>query len=198
MLSQDEQIALFVDAINKNALKMCREIEKETKKLYSDEAQKLENAARLQLKEKLSFEESRIMTELNRKSASEKSLFRHELYSRREELTGDVFKKAGKLLSDFASSEAYIPFLEKSLENISSFTEEKITVLARSCDKEKVALAARKLNINCLIESDDTILLGGIKAKAASGLLNFDDTLDERLSEQKDWFLFHTGKELNI
>ena len=45
MLNQDEQIALFVEAINKDAEKLCKKIDKETKQLYASEVEKLRRKA---------------------------------------------------------------------------------------------------------------------------------------------------------
>lgn len=198
MLSQDEQVALFVDAINKNALKMRREIEKETKKLYADEAQKLEEAAKKELEEKLSYAENEIFTELNRKAAADKSLYRHELYKRREELTNGVFLKAEKIISDFASGENYVSFLEKSINSIKSYIGESFTLFSRASDMKSVKEASEKAGVRAEIKEDNIIRLGGVKAQSEDGSKIIDDTLDERLSEQKDWFLSHTGSELNV
>lgn len=198
MLSQDEQIALFVDAINKNALKMRREIEKDTKKLYTVEAGKLEKAAEKEMEEKLSYAENEIVTELNRRTAADKSYYRHELYKRREELTFSVFEKAKNKLLAFAQSEKYSGFLVSSLKKVSAYTDGDFLIKVKPGDEEKVKSACAEASICCHIQSDKTITIGGIKAECIHEGKIIDDTLDERLREQKEWFLYHTGRELNI
>lgn len=197
MLSQDEQIALFVDAINQNALKMRREIEKDTKKLFSEQVQKLEQSAKAEMDRKLAYAENEIMTEINRKAAADKALYRRELCRRREELTNGVFEKARTILEDFSKSEAYPDFLIKSIEKIKTYLGDFV-LFVKAGDTDKVKAAAEKAGVSCQIKEDTNIKVGGVRAESLSEGKIIDDTLDERLLEQREWFLSHTAGELNI
>lgn len=197
MLSQDEQIALFVDAINQNALKMRREIEKDTKKLFSEQVQKLEESAKVEMENKLAYAENEIMTEVNRKAAADKALYRSELCSRREELTNGVFEKARAILEDFSKSEDYPDFLIKSIEKIKTYLSEFV-LFVKAGDTETVKAAAEKAGVSCQIKEDSNIKVGGVRAESLSEGKIIDDTLDERLFEQREWFLSHAAGELNI
>lgn len=197
MLSQDEQIALFVDAINQNALKMRREIEKDTKKLFSEQVQKLEESAKAEMENKLAYAENEIMTAFNRKAAADKALYRSELCSRREELTNGVFEKAQAILEDFSKSEDYPDFLIKSIEKIKTYLSEFV-LFVKADDTETVKAAAEKAGVSCQIKEDANIKVGGVRAESLSEGKIIDDTLDERLFEQREWFLSHTAGELNI
>lgn len=198
MLSQDEQIALFVDAINKNALKMRREIEKDTKKLYTDEADKLEKAAEKEMESKLSYAEKEISTQLNRQTAADKSDYRHKLYKRREELTSSVFENAKKKLLAFTQSGEYFDFLVLSLKKISAYTDGCFLIKVKPGDEASAKSACAEAGLCCEIQADKKITLGGVIAECINEGKIIDDTLDERLSQQKDWFLHHAGSELNI
>lgn len=197
MLSQDEQIALFVDAINQNALKMRREIEKDTKKLFSEQVQKLEESAKAEMKNKLAYAENEIMTAFNRKAAADKALYRSELCKRREELTNGVFEKAQAILEDFSKSEDYLDFLIKSIGKIKTYLSEFV-LFVKADDTETVKAAAEKAGVSCQIKEDSNIKVGGVRAESLSEGKIIDDTLDERLLEQREWFLSHTAGELNI
>lgn len=198
MLSQDEQIALFVDAINKDALKLCKEIEKDAKKLYSEEVKKLEDAAKRELDSKTAYAESRIMSDINRKAAADKSLYRHELYKRREELTGEVFLKAEQQLKEFTLGDEYDAFLISSIKRMCRLIGSDITLYVKPEDYEKTCAAAKESGLECVINEDKSIRIGGIRAKTNDGSKTADDTLDERLAEQRDWFLLYSGSHLNI
>lgn len=198
MLSQDEQIALFVDAINKNALKMRRETEKETKKLYLEETQKLEERAKRDMEEKLSYAEKKLFTEFNKKVASDKAYYRAELCRRREELTEDIFEKAKKLLLEFSFSEEYNGFLVKSIKKISEYLHSDLVLRVKCGDKEKVCAAAKEADVRCSVIEDKSIIIGGIKAESEKENKNVNDTLDERLLEARDSFISLTAGKLII
>lgn len=198
MLNQDEQIALFVDAIDKNALKMRREIEKETKHLYAEEAQQLEQAAQMQMEEKLCYAENQLMTEFNRKAAADKSALRHELYKKRETLTARVFEKAEKKLCSFAASSEYAAFLERSIKSITSYLGSDFTLYVKPGDCASVKKALSEVGVCCEVIENKKIRIGGVIAECLSKGKVIDDTLDERLSEQREWFLSYAGSELNV
>ncbi len=198
MLSQDEQIALFVDAINKNALKMRREIEKDTKKLYLEETQKLEGAAKKELGEKIVYAEKETTALFSKKSAALKAEYRQRLCKRREELTEQIFTEAQKRLTSFVSSSQYNAFLEKSIENICALLKSDIIFYAKNGDCEAVKAVAEKHCTSFSVEADKSIAIGGVKAFGESERKIIDDTLDERLSQQRDIFLSLAGKELSI
>lgn len=198
MLSQDEQIALFVDAINKNALKMRRETEKETKKLYLEETQKLEERAKHEMKEKLSYSEKMLFAEFNKKAAYDRACYRAELYGIREELSNEIFKKAEKMLLDFSESESYYAFLLKSIRKISEYLHTDLVFKVKCGDKEKVCAAAKEANVICNVVEDSSIVIGGIFAESKAEGKTADDTLDERLLESKDYFISLTEGKLII
>lgn len=198
MLSQDEQIALFVDAINKNALKMRREIEKETKKLYNEEVQKLESEAETRLEEKLAYAENDIDTELNRAAAERKSAYRRDLYKRREELTQDVFNKASEILFDFTKKPEYDIFLVRSIKSVSEIFHSSFVLYVRDADFERAKNALKISGLECVVQETSAIKLGGIIAECEAENKIINDTLDERLAQQRDWFLSHTASLLDL
>lgn len=198
MLSQDEQIALFVDAINKNALKMRRETEKETKKLYIEETQKLEERAKREMEEKLSYAEKTLFTEFNKKAACDRAKYRSELYKRREELSKEIFEKAKKMLLDFSKSESYYTFLVKSIRKISEYLHTDLVLKVKCGDKEKVCTAAKEANVICSVVEDSGIVIGGVIAESKAEGKTADDTLDERLFESWDYFISLTQGKLII
>lgn len=193
MLSQDEQVAKFVEAINNNAQKMCRTIEKETLKYYTAEAEKLEKQAKKLVKSRVEYSENEINQLFNKNIAAYKSDLRLALIKKRENLVSEVFESVKEKLCSFTESDGYILFLQKSLTEMLKYSDGDLTVFARSADTEKVKAACERANINCVIEEDNSILLGGIKGRNKSADKIFDDTLDERINEQKEHFLLESG-----
>lgn len=193
MLSQDEQIAKFVEAINNNAQKMCKTIEKETLKYFTAEAEKLEKQAKKLVKSRVEYSENEINQAFNKNIAKYKSDLRLSLIKKREGLVSEVFDSVKEKICAFTETQEYISFLQNSLSQMMKYSDGDLTVFAKSGDIEKVKTACDRLNINCVIEEDSTILLGGIKARNQSADKVFDDTLDERINEQKENFLLESG-----
>ena len=193
MLSQDEQIAKFVEAINNNSQKMGRTIEKETLKYYTAEAEKLEKQAKKLVKSRVEYSENEINQLFNKNIASYKSDLRLSLIKKRESLVSEIFESVKEKIRAFTETEEYILFLQNSLSQMLKYSDGDLTVFAKSGDIEKVKTACDRLNVNCVIEEDNTILLGGIRARNKEANKIFDDTLDERINEQKEYFLLESG-----
>lgn len=188
MVNRDKQVAQFIDAINKNALKECKRIEKDTKRLYTGEADKLQKSADVLVQERIAYAKAEIETRFNKNVAQSYSQCRAKLAQKRSELTGEVFEKATARLVEFTKEDEYIDFLAESLKNIFSFVNGKFTASVKPEDKEKLLKAKEKAGIDCDFAADDSIKIGGIKAVCTEINKIFDDTLDSRLEDQKEWF----------
>ncbi len=188
MVNRDKQVAQFIDAINKNALKECKRIEKDTKKLYTGEADKLQKSADVLVQERIAYAKGEIETRFNKKVAVSYSECRMKVAERRSELTNEVFKKATDKLIDFTKSEEYVDFLSKSLKDIFAFIGEKFTVNVKSSDEQAILKAIKKSGIECEVVFDESIKIGGVKVECTKLNKIFDDTLDTRLEDQKEWF----------
>lgn len=193
MINRDKQVAQFIDAINKNALKECKRIEKDTKKLYTGEAEKLQKSAGVLVQERVAYAKTEIETQFNKNVASSYSLCRAKIAQKRKELTDEVFEKATRKLIEFSKSEEYVDFLAESLKEIYAFINEKFTASVKPGDEEALSKAAKKAGIECDSVSDSSIKIGGIKVECTHLNKVFDDTLDSRLDDQKEWFYANSG-----
>lgn len=198
MLNQDEQIAQFVDAINENAQKICKQFDKEAKKLYATEIEKIQSSVREQMKKRVSYSKNEIETRFNKELAMGKSQARQSLCNKRQEITESVFEEVKEKIKNFTKEEEYLSFLESSLKTIYSYIDAKANVYANEMDGAKVRTAAENLGIDCNIITDNSILLGGVRVECESCGKVFDDTLDCRLEEQKDWFYANSNLPINI
>lgn len=198
MLNQDEQVALFVEAINKDAEKLCKKIDKETKKLYSSEVEKIQKKAEEQMIQRINYHKNEIETDFNKSLALSKAGNRQLLCDKRQSVTESVFEEVRESIAVFTQSEAYTELLEKSLREICSYVDGDMEVFARSTDMEKVSAVAEKAGLQCEVKADDSITLGGIKVISEKTGKIFDDTLDQRLEEQRDWFLSNSKLSVNI
>lgn len=197
MVNREKQIAQFIDAINKNAIKECKRIEKATKKLYTGEAEKLQKSVEVQIQERIAYAKAELETEFNKNVATSYSNCRAKTAQRRTELTEKVFEKAKAKLIDFTNSDEYLDFLAKSLKEIYEYVGEKLEVCVKPEDTDKVIKAAEKCGVPCEIKADMTIKLGGVKVESEKMLKIFDDTLDSRLEDQREWFFANSNFKIS-
>ena len=190
MISQDEQIARFVDAINQNAEKKRKKIEKEIKRLYTSGAERIQMAADEQMENRIFTETAEAETEFNRNVARIKRESRQALSNKRNEIFNSVFSLVSKKIADFTQSSEYLGFLSCSVDRLLKYVTDGVCTeaifLAKSEDIEKVSSILSQKGIACKVSDDKEIILGGIKLCAENKI--FDDTFDSRLEYEKDRF----------
>ena len=186
MLNQNDKIERFSEIINKNALAQCKKIEKQTEKFRKEQLRELETKAKSELDSRLEYEAQRITTQKGSKISALISESRKNLAAKREEITACVFKKVEERLSAFAESDAYLPFLKKSIEALVCEVGEGAVVYVRKADLEK----CRAFSVDGVerFEESSKIKLGGTAASNKAGTVFAVDTLESRLEEQREAF----------
>lgn len=125
------------------------------------------------------------------------SLTRRNIAEKREHIAKSVFSEVLNKLEKFTNTSEYENFLIKSVKNILSIAGERdVTIYLKPRDlKYKDAIEALSKNIST--EPCREIKTGGVKACCPELLINIDDTLDERLAEQVEWFYEKSGLSVN-
>lgn len=111
----------------------------------------------------------------------------------RNDLITDFFSDTEERLKQFVASEEYLGYLKRSLEKIraSIALDSATLVYARACDVDIV----RTLT-SCEVTADNSIKLGGLRAKCRSKNVLCDVTLDMALTDEKR--LFTEKTELHL
>lgn len=120
-----------------------------------------------------------------------------KLFLKRFEMTESIFKKAEEKLIAYTKTKEYNEKLKNSAANISDVFNNKdcvITIKPDDIDKTDIIKAAYAGNIEITV--DKSIKIGGIKGYCAENKVVADDTLDSKLSEQKQWFIENSN--LNV
>lgn len=198
MLSQEEQIALFVKSIDENAQKICKKIDKDAKKLYATEISKIQSSVKDEVQKKIEYAKEEVETSFNKELALAKSNARRMLCDKRQEITDCVFEEIKNQLLQFTLTDDYISFVEKSFDKITSYIQNDFIVYVKSSDEKKVKAVTEKMSLKCEIKTDDAISIGGIRVESLQCSKIFDDTLDCRLEEQKSWFYSNSNLSVNI
>ena len=171
MLTQEEKLSKFMQAINEYAQEQHDKIMREV------EAQ---NAIELEKAEK--------------ESAGKKALL-----ARRNAIEKEVFERAAAKLEEFTKTDAYKTYLRRAaIEAKKAFVkcgEEHMAstvIYIRDRDKKCSPLIKTAFG-DCTVKVDPTIVLGGLRAENAEIGRVLDVTLDVNLEQQHEWFAEHSG-----
>lgn len=193
VLNQNDKIERFAEVINKNAQAQCKEIEKRAKKFKQEQLSALESQAKHELNSRLSFELDRISSEYNGEISRMQNESKQKIAAKRDEISGKVFKSAKQRLISFSETEAYADFLKNSVKNLTDNIDGEIIIFAKEKDFAIVKPIADNFKQIIDIRVDSNIEIGGLCASSKDEAVFANDTLDNRLIMQKEWFMANSG-----
>ena len=119
---------------------------------------------------------------------------RRRIFERRREIEDDVFERAKQKLIAFTESDRYGAMLIKCAIDISrALNSDDVVLYVRECDLRYKKKLRDFFGKDCEILPSDDIIIGGITGLSRKLGLIADETLDTRLSYQREWFHEHSG-----
>lgn len=193
--TESKNLSEFIRAINADADRACENIKneavKEKREKLADTAKRFESDCA----EKIRRAEKTLLSENNKAITELENKLRDELIQKRDSIRSDVFAKVEAKLKSFVKTEDYRKFLLKSAAEIGKAIKgEDLVIYVRGEDtvfSEEIEKAAGR---KCEIKTDSSIILGGLKA--STDIQAADDTLDQRLKSETEWFV--DNSELKI
>lgn len=188
----DGRMELIGAAILGQAEEEARELREKATMTYQREVKQFENELLDGMFGKIQAKASRIRQDSITQSAREELDARRALLNHRTALTERVFAAVAKRLTDYAKTEQYAKTaLETAKKLNANYGGADTLVTVRETDKALGDKIAAIFGGTC--EITDDILLGGFRLlNPAMGVL-IDETLDERLAEQRPGFLERCG-----
>lgn len=194
MISQDEKINLFLNAISENLELRRKEINDEIAAVRKDEEEKALREATGRSEAYIETESAKIILQANRAQSVLETEFRNELAAERNVITDQVFAAVAAKLEDFTKTAGYREFIKKSAARfLSYYGEKQITVFFKTLDLQYEELILSVIGPHCRVIPDDSIRIGGCKAKSDDSGVYLDDTLDSRLEVQRQSFYENSG-----
>lgn len=194
MAYTDEKQDKFYNAINHYAEEQRKKIEEEIAAFKKKELDQAENEVLTECYHMIQREMSQMRTRIARDLARKEMDLKRGILQKRREITDGVFRRAAEKLREYSRSEQYGGFLKKSAKKIGALLSEPGTVIFYRPGDEKYEAAIREaFGPACSFETDETIRLGGIRAKNDAMGLFADETLDALLENQREWFEEQSG-----
>ncbi|MGN0446943.1 MAG: V-type ATP synthase subunit E [Acutalibacteraceae bacterium] len=187
MLNQKDKLDLFADVINKTAAQQVRVIEKQIEVLGKKQLEEIEKLTEKEFSEIENYEMQKLYTKAKSEASCLSLEGKKERAAYRQSLENKVFDLVKERLSAFSETVSYTSFLEKSLDEILSFTKnEPLKLFVREKDEAVIKELLSKKGIKAQVVTDSSNSLGGIKAESTA--FTVDDSLDARLQGQREWF----------
>lgn len=187
----------FADAIRKMAKEKCKEINEETEFIKKQRTEAFEKDAQARCKSNIKFETARIRSEKNKSVSFAKEEAKKELSALRQELTEKVFLSATEQIKNFTDSDKYLEYLVKSVEEIyKDASENTVYYLSEKDFKHTDEIKKALKNDNVTFEKSQEIVLGGVKAHDKDSGCLYDNSLDVKFEEQKEWFIENSGLKI--
>lgn len=118
---------------------------------------------------------------------------KHDLLKRRAELVDALFKDVQNDLTNFVDGAEYEGYNRDKLKKLSERGDlGKATLLVRARDIELFKKILRELSLDYEVSVSDLILIGGFLLVSENKRLEIDDTFDNRLHSQREWFFNHS------
>ncbi len=189
----------FTDELTRRADEEREKIENEMKRYRSSQLQK----AREKSETEAELYKRKKVEKGTRESEAEISMLhlqeRKSLVMRRSEITDEVITRAEKILSDFAAGPDYKDYLVRCAKTVAeNLQSNRIVLYICKKDEQYIPLIKEAFGKYCRVEFDSSIKLGGIRGYDAILYKLSDETLDEKLAEQRKYFAQKSGLTISI
>lgn len=192
-----ERASRFLRAIDKNAKKQQSEILEEMKNFEKREVEKVEaeiiEDVRVMIQREIESMKNKIAIEVSHKEMDERKKIAHK----RQEMMRSVFEESEKRLIEFTRTQEYRECLIKYTQNISKKLKgDDVVLYVYEEDLKYKEMIEEAFGRSCRVEADESIKVGGIRGFSEQDQLVADETIDEKLCTQEEWFLEKYGNTL--
>lgn len=189
METQDKSLSIFLECINHSARDAIDSVFKEAEDYEEKALEKAKQEVAQKSWEYIKTESEKFKTQTNRRISEANIAMKKQLVEQRKQIADTVFSKVAEKLAAFTQTDGYKDFLLGSVQKMAGFYKElPFTVLVKEQDLKYSGFLKENIKTLSSVEADDSIVLGGCKAKCPKSNAELDDTLDSRLESQKSWF----------
>lgn len=194
MQNEQQILDYFRNEIERESKEEAESILKETEKIREEALEKIKHQASIDANAKMNREIDEIILE-NKKEISQMQRETNEkLILRRQKLQNEIFDICKEKLLDFTKSNEYFAFLEKEIANLpEEIYEGSLVIKIAKKDEDTFKKLASQFKNEVKFVIDGQISIGGFIATNQEMGLIIDNSLDDRLEEQKEWFWNHSG-----
>ena len=151
--------------------------------------QEAKKNADLRLKQELEEMHSEAATEISQVNSERMK----KLIEKRDEYVNTIFKTVEDQLHAFVESDEYVTYLEKKAKQASEAQFEEAVMYVRDADLKLADQLVKAYGKQIEVKASDRIQLGGVIVEDKLSALVVNETLDEALKAQHEWFNKNSG-----
>lgn len=198
MAKMDERVDMIGSSILAQAEHESRELTAKANAVRESEIKAFEEKIIRDMFTEVQKHTSRLRADTIKAVSTAQVTAHRSLLRRREELAGMVFASVRARLFEYAKTPAYAETLKAELESLrDSYDHIDSTVYLREADMP-MAGEIEAILPGCTVEVDSSIRAGGWKLLNKRAGILIDETLDARITAQKDWFLLNSGMQIVV
>ncbi len=189
MITNEEKLSKFNQAIHHYAEEQRKKIEEEVAKFKEKELNEAENDVLQEAYLLIQREMAQMRNNITQEMAHREMDARRELLEKRRQLMEQVFSDAATKLKEFANSTEYEDWMVRHCRELAEvFDDTETQIYVRPEDLKLEKTLADTFGKPCCVLADDEIQIGGLRAQNPAMGLVADDTLDALLENQQEWF----------
>lgn len=199
MSQPEKKLDKFSSAVLKDAEEQRSKILKEIEDYRKSQMEKAEEEILHEAYIMIQNEIAAIKNKHSRKISLEELEGRRKLLALREKLSGKVFDEAAEKLINFTKTEDYKKFLSDSVKKCcSEIPEGDIVIEVKNEDLPLSDILIKTSGRKASVKATYNIKIGGVLISSPSHGVVVDETLDLKLSSQKDWFASESGLSIGM
>ena len=189
----EKKIEQLEREIQQMAQEQCDQIDQELQSYQEYHSAKNENDA---LQHAYRLMDTQLRDQIAKNAAEvakQKADCKRRLYLKRGELLQRLFDQAKAELVRFTASDAYPAFLLNKAKKIAATVDCNGAVLQLRQQDLSFAAELEQICTGCTVKACAQIQIGGLLLVSEQSRFRMDETLDQALYEQNEWFVKHSG-----
>ena len=184
----------IIAAITAEADERQKEILEEADTRLKKELERAEAEVLQESYELIRRKSAQIREDAGRTVSAQQREGRKALFQKRDAIFHEVFNQVAERLLAFSASDEYPAFLTNSAQAIAAQCGgDSVEIHLREQDIPHAPLIKQAFSGEATVIPSADICLGGMAVLNGQKGLRFDDTLDTRLYEKRQWFMEHSG-----
>lgn len=197
MLSNQEKLLELNNSIQRELKQQIEQIDRDIAQYREDRMQVVEDEIVSDCYRYIQKSTAKIKLEYTTERSHTVAELRRGLLLKRDEYVELIFSEVKEQLLRFTESEEYPAFLRRKFAEIAeSYRLRKPVVSVREQDL-KYAGIFKEVLADAQVKASPAILIGGFTAEKSGQAFILNETLDNTLLEQREWFYSHCGLRIS-
>ena len=194
MATTDEKISKFLSAITHYAEEQRHSILDEVEAFKKRELDKVEADVLRGAYQLIQKETAEMRGAISREMSGREMDSRRALLARRQAIMDEVFERVKKELLALTKTDDYAAYMQAAVKEIAGALHgERTALYIRQDDLPLKDDLQKTFGRSCDVHVSDNLLIGGVKGVDPDTNLVADNSLDEKLRGERDWFAAHSG-----